>query len=221
MRLSEARGHAEWLQSLMRPYCRRIEIAGSIRRGADEVKDIELVAIPRWETKPGSALSLFGTEPVRVNLLYQWAQAVTGPGGKLSGRLRWIKPGARDVIDWHIKEDGKYWRALMSGIKLDIFLPHADNWGLIYLIRTGAREFSSAILGYAKQRSPYESESSYFERKNLKEKPEGYLVERATGRRVVTPEERDVFDLLKLKYVEPHLRLGWQSIKPLQERSRP
>jgi DNA polymerase/3'-5' exonuclease PolX len=216
MHLNEAHAIADWLSSLMRPYCQRIEIAGSIRRRSDEVKDIELVAIPRFETKPGSELSLFETEPERVNLLYQWAKRETRPEGKLAGRVRWIKPGTHDVIDWPIKEDGKYWRALVrGGIKLDIFLPCPENFGLIFLIRTGAKDFSSAILGYAKQHTPYETERSYLERHGLKGKPESYLVERKTGQRVVTREERDVFALLNLKYVEPRQRLGWQSIKPL------
>jgi len=46
MRLSEAKAIAEKYLRLLKPYCSRIEIAGSIRREKPEVKDIEIVAIP-------------------------------------------------------------------------------------------------------------------------------------------------------------------------------
>lgn len=45
--LETARAVAEQLVFLMSPHCERIEIAGSIRRGKAEVKDIELVLIPK------------------------------------------------------------------------------------------------------------------------------------------------------------------------------
>lgn len=47
--LAQARAVADLLVSYLAPACERIEIAGSIRREVPEVKDIELVAIPRWE----------------------------------------------------------------------------------------------------------------------------------------------------------------------------
>lgn len=47
MRLSEALKIAEWVKSELAPHCERIEIAGSIRRKKPDVKDIEVVAIPK------------------------------------------------------------------------------------------------------------------------------------------------------------------------------
>ena len=38
---------AEQTRDILKPYCERIEIAGSIRRKKSEVKDIEIVAIPK------------------------------------------------------------------------------------------------------------------------------------------------------------------------------
>lgn len=38
---------AEKVKALLKPYCQRVEIAGSIRRKKNEVKDIEIVAIPK------------------------------------------------------------------------------------------------------------------------------------------------------------------------------
>ena len=45
MKLDEARKLAGELREQLKPYCIRIEIAGSIRRQRSNVKDIELVAI--------------------------------------------------------------------------------------------------------------------------------------------------------------------------------
>jgi len=47
MKLEEARKIAEKYLDLLEPFCRRIQIAGSIRREKPEVHDIELVCIPK------------------------------------------------------------------------------------------------------------------------------------------------------------------------------
>jgi DNA polymerase/3'-5' exonuclease PolX len=46
MKLTAARDIANHWLEVFKPYTKRIEIAGSIRREKDEVKDIELVVIP-------------------------------------------------------------------------------------------------------------------------------------------------------------------------------
>ncbi|MFH1640834.1 MAG: hypothetical protein ABIA66_02590, partial [Candidatus Omnitrophota bacterium] len=43
---------AEDVVRLLRPYCTRIEIAGSIRRTRSEVSDIEIVCIPKTMMVP-------------------------------------------------------------------------------------------------------------------------------------------------------------------------
>lgn len=51
MILSQALAIAEKTKAELAPYCHRIEIAGSIRREKQHVKDIEIVAIPKpYET---------------------------------------------------------------------------------------------------------------------------------------------------------------------------
>jgi DNA polymerase/3'-5' exonuclease PolX len=49
MELSRAREIAKRVLVLLRPFCERAEIAGSIRRGKPEVGDIEIVVIPKDE----------------------------------------------------------------------------------------------------------------------------------------------------------------------------
>lgn len=210
MWIKEAFEAASALVEEMRPFCERVEIAGSIRRGCQEVKDVELVVIPR--RLPGNVLDLFGTTE-EVNSLHAWALEAEG-----RGLLRWIKTGTSEVIPWTPKPEGKYWRGLVrETVKLDLFLARPDNFGLIFLIRTGHKKFSSGVLGHAKRNTPYQTESSYFEEHEIKGRgePEGYLVEKKRwGRRVETPEERDVFDLLRLEWVEPRDRVGFEAVRP-------
>jgi len=195
VRLREAKIVAERLAELMRPYCVRIEIAGSVRRSCPEVKDVELVAVPRWEERPTAAPSLFAAEAERANLLHEWATGDAAGAG-----VRWIKPGAPNVVDWGPKPEGKYWRALVEdSIKLDLFLAAPENYGLILAIRTGSAEFSQGLMTYAKHRTPYHVEGGYLRRR------EGALLE--------TPEERDVFKALKLDYVEPGERTGQHMVR--------
>lgn len=54
MRLEEAKRIAERVKSTLTPYCDRIEIAGSIRRGKPIVHDIDIVLIE----KPEAALTI-------------------------------------------------------------------------------------------------------------------------------------------------------------------
>lgn len=200
MKLQEARTIAEGLARTMARHCHRVEVAGSVRRSCSEVKDIELVAVPRWESLPVSTLPLFGAESEPVNLLHRWAVTDAASGGQSWGRLRWIKPGTSEVVDWEPKPEGKYWRALVDGrIKLDLFLASPENYGLILAIRTGCAEFSQALMTYAKLRTAYHVEG-------------GYLRDRE-GRALETREERDVFGLLGLDYVEPAGRTGQHAVR--------
>lgn len=200
MKLQEARTIAEGLARTMARHCHRVEIAGSVRRSCSEVKDVELVAIPRWESLPVSSLPLFGAESEPVNLLHRWAVTDAPAGGQSWRRLRWIKPGTSELIDWEPKAEGKYWRALVDGrVKLDLFLASPENYGLILAIRTGCAEFSQGLMTYAKLRTRYHVEG-------------GYLRDQA-GAALETREERDVFGLLGLDYVEPAARTGQHAVR--------
>jgi DNA polymerase/3'-5' exonuclease PolX len=192
--LKQASAIAEHYREEMRPYVERIQIAGSVRRGCPQVRDIELVAIPKFEPIPHDGASLFDnrTEEESLNLLHRWATRGEGTS------IRWIKPGTSEIVTWEPKPDGKYWRGLLrEGIKLDLFLCRRENWGLILAIRTGSAEFSQALVTHARDIGMPSIE--------------GYLTN--AGQRIVTPEEHDVFDQLQLNYVDPLDRTGREKLR--------
>lgn len=186
MQLTQAQNLAERILVSMEGWTLRAEVAGSIRRRKEEVKDIEIVAIPMY----GEAEDLFGHQ--RRNLLYDWASQM-----EQENRIHWIKPGISEVVRWPLNKHGKYWRGWLvrAEVKLDLFLCQSDNWGVIFLERTGSSNFNIKLVTEAPRRSGH-----YFSN--------GYLLDKQ-GNKVLTFEERDVFDALGLAYVEPEQRNEW------------
>ncbi|MBA9078964.1 hypothetical protein [Rufibacter quisquiliarum] len=187
MELQKALKIANYLCKGLAPYCERIAIAGSVRRGKADVKDIELLAIPKRETRGEPIQDLFGnvTAPaLQVNMLCE--------GLKRVPKIRWIKPGTSEIIDWPLKNEAKYFRGYIDScdIKVDIFTARECTWGYQMAIRTGPAEFSQALvqkwlrLGYQGQG--------------------GMLTK--YGKLVPVREEKDLFDLLYMEYVLPHKR---------------
>lgn len=166
MNLLQAQTIAERLKAELAPYCERIEIAGSIRRQKAEVKDIELVVIPKRVVA-----DMFGTatepHPDFCRIINALEKVKGEPTGKYTQRI------------------------LPEGIKVDIFIADADNWGLIYAIRTGSADFSYKILGGAWVRCGYKSVN-------------GYLMSGDT--RVPVREEAELFALLRLPFTPPEER---------------
>lgn len=85
---------------------------------------------------------------------------------------------------------GKYTqRVLPSGMTLDLFMATPENWGVIFAIRTGSAEFSHRRLAARWAQLGYKCEG-------------GILVHR-DGMRVAVREERELFDLLGIPWVDP------------------
>lgn len=193
MRFADARTLATEIQEMMQPYCERIEIAGSIRRNVLEVKDLELVCIPKWEVRPTA--SLFG-ETERVNLLHE---ALTTFCGAVD--VQWIKPSVSEIVPWRIQPDGKYWRALvaapqLSTVKLDLFLCRRENWGVIFTIRTGSADFSRELVTRVRDGGVYRVQGG-----SLMRQPPTTL-----DAEVVCLEEQEFFDYCGIKYLAPSMR---------------
>lgn len=69
MLYTEAKPIADNLKVLLEPYCERIEIAGSIRREKEIVKDIEIVLIPKNANK---LFNVLGLHLLKLNRDFQY-----------------------------------------------------------------------------------------------------------------------------------------------------
>ena len=124
MNLAQAELIARALVAELEPYTERLEVAGSVRRAKAEVKDIELVAIPRYEERESvGQAGLFGETPppTQVNLLHQALTALDAEGD----RVQTIKPGTHNIVRWPLTPSGRYWRLYLPkpDLKVDLFVP--------------------------------------------------------------------------------------------------
>lgn len=124
MRLQQAQLIANKYLHQLQPYCEKIEVAGSIRRQKSEVKDIELICIPKKvQTNEDMFAPTYGRMP-------QFAALVNG--------LERIKGDPAE---------GKYCaRMLPEGIQLDLFICTRENWGYQLALRTGPAMFSKSLV---------------------------------------------------------------------------
>lgn len=114
---------ASHIVETLRPYCDRIEIAGSLRRKRQYIGDIEIVAIPKQDK------DLFGNlipDSFPLDQFLQEKQVKLSKNGKLYKQFTY----------------GSY--------TVDLFLPTSPaHWGSIYSIRTGSHEFNLWLMNVA------------------------------------------------------------------------
>jgi DNA polymerase/3'-5' exonuclease PolX len=188
---------AQELIEYLWPHCSRIEIAGSLRRQKAEVKDIELVVIP----KPSVSITqrdMFGeivgtTEKVG---LHDAVEMLIND----SDLAAW----SRDVA---VPRWGDRYKRLLhtpSGIACDLFITDRRRWGYQHVIRTGPAEFSKAIVTLAMRRRMHFSDSLLHghARHKGKDCPRG---ERCTYI-VPTESEQELFTALRLPVWQPDKR---------------
>lgn len=158
---------AEALMEEMRPFVEQVAIAGSLRREKAQVGDIEIVAIAKVPR------DLFGdpTRGLRSLDLF------------LAGRY-----------DMH-KDGRKYKSFEYEGVPVDLFLATPQNWGYIFMLRTGSAAFSHRMV------------TPTFVGGLL---PPGVSVRGGTvfvnGRAVEVPTEQELFSLWGLEVVPPPQR---------------
>lgn len=215
--LAEAQRIAwDWVRVLA-PDCERIEVAGSIRRKCETVGDVEIAAIltPGKPEQVALLPGLAGTEKQKLPPLFERIHdlenfrngtspilVTKGTPGLLNGQARYLQ-----IYDRTEK------------IYLDLFLATKETWGVIFTIRTGSAEFSHGLMLHANRigLTSYQGRlvpaAEVIRGKNGKPKAMGLAVP------FETPEERDVFEALKIQWIEPEERHGVLDIKPLSRRS--
>lgn len=184
MPLDEAKAKAQDILEKLKPFCDRIEIAGSIRRGCETVGDIEIVCTP---TKV--LVAFFDTghpNDWSTNEPFRW-------------ELNTIAPTVvRGTVDGHYTQ-----RLLRDQTKLDLFMPRPADFGRIFAIRTGSKEFSCRLALRWTQMG-FTGIGGYLTRAGESCKLRGQWIEK--GEVVAFKTEKAFFDFLGIDYVEPRAR---------------
>jgi len=187
--LYEAQIIADKVRQYISPAMTRVEVAGSIRRQKDVVGDIEICGIPDDREK-------------LIKLLGDVGQH--------------IKPGVPGVVLWKPKTSAKYLRVrLEEGINLDVFLASPQNWGGLFMMRTGS--------GASPDGNPFHGFVPAIFQRWKKLSGGGRMTDcmptMPTGEQLWIPEEQDFFDLLEMNFVPPEQRITKGAIKKHTKRS--
>lgn len=176
---SVAKGIAEAFAENIRPYCLRVELAGSLRRETTHVGDIEIVAIPY------RIVDLFGEEreegPTELDRYLDGENHHFSSRGAKYQRINLMEAIGADPI-------------LVS---VDLFLPTSRTWGSIFTIRTGGWEFSRWLVTSQLAGGAAPVGITFREGRVYK-----------GGRLLSTPEEADVFAAVGLAFIPPKQRIG-------------
>lgn len=187
MKHAEALSLANDVVAVLRSACVRVEIAGSIRRGKDEVKDIEIVAIPDLNIKPGRIPIEFGKPvPVQHKTKLDEVLAFQRDHFKIKFEKQGDKYKKFTLIDWEISVD------------LFLVTPPA-SWGVQCLIRTGPAEFSHWMVTQRRYGGALP---------NSVRVKDGAVWDEGDGSKYNLPEEEDVFKLCDLNFVPPGKRVA-------------
>lgn len=178
---------AEAVAGMLRDGCTRIEIAGSIRRGAPDAKDIEIVCVAKHQPDlfGGTGFDLLN-ETVRLRVRehrLQWRKSKGGFGATEPSDLtdrRYYALGTVEQEPWAI----------------DLFCVRPPaQWGAIFAIRTGPAEYAQKLVTAAHS-------------KMLKCEG-GRLVSLAVatnGQEMATPDERDFILACGMQFLPPNQR---------------
>jgi hypothetical protein len=116
------------------PACSLCGFAGSLRRGVPLVSDIEIVAVPFFDT---------------VSDLFE-EQATTRTYSRLSEVLQLLLDAGVLRWDEQTKRNGNLYKRFvlpaLGGIGVDLFLADQDNYGYILALRTGPADWSHALV---------------------------------------------------------------------------
>lgn len=181
--LSEASAIADKVLRHIAPALDRGEVAGSIRRQKPIVGDVEIVAI---STQRDQLLKLL--EDVGQH----------------------IKPGVPGAVPWAPKATAKYLRVrLNEGMNLDLFLATPNNWGGLFMMRTGSgadldgNSFNGFVPGIFSRWKKMSGGGRMTE----------CMPTMPSGEQLWVPEEQDFFEILEMDFVPPVQRTSKNVIK--------
>jgi DNA polymerase/3'-5' exonuclease PolX len=186
--LADAQSFADEIVGLLEPGCERLEVAGSIRRGAGVVGDIEIVAMPKIVVERDPSV-LWADSTMERDLLVECIDHAVSVGrlAREAGAGRYEKL-----------------RHVESGLQVDVFVvrPPAE-WGVILLLRTGPARFSQEFVTEVRARGMHVAKGA------LHEGPGHDDPGKCRCPVIATPEESDVFREVDMAEVPPEFRGVW------------
>lgn len=192
MQLDKAKEIAQGVLDHLKPYAEIIHIGGSIRRQKPEVKDIEIIMLPKFVVVNEQG-SLFGesekTEKVHPEIL----TVLNNAGKILKGNI-----------------EGRYMQIdLSQGIKLDLFMPQKHDYYRILAIRTGSSSFANYKIAWGWKKKGWVGTSDGLRLNSECVQKSGGTYECKEQEPTLPPEwksEEEFFNWLGLEWAEPKLR---------------
>ena len=118
--------------ALLAPWCERVMVAGSLRRGRESVGDVEILYVPKLEVRP---LDMFATEQVNVTEAVLSRALVADVLAKRPNKLGGFAWGAQNKLAVHVG----------SGMPVDLFATTEACWWNYLVCRTGPAESNMRI----------------------------------------------------------------------------
>lgn len=131
MRLEDADVYAARVVRCIENLCSRIQVAGSVRRRRPTVQDIDIVAVPRDLSIPGTGLRPTGDST--------WNGIATRLKVRLN--MREIRKG-KELITMAFND---------VDLQVDVYRAQPETWGVLLLIRTGSIDHNIMMCSHARR----------------------------------------------------------------------
>jgi DNA polymerase (family 10) len=110
------------------PFCSKVEVAGSFRRGRETINDLDIVVQP----KPAPVGALDSWSGMIKALRYEFDAVTEKQGDKL----------ATLYVPFNSKE-------VPGHVQVDLYRADPNTWGILLLVRTGSKEFNVFLCNRA------------------------------------------------------------------------
>lgn len=195
MKFEQAKNIALNIWEGLKPYCDIVKIAGSIRREKPEVKDIEIVALPKMIM----GKDLFGNDTEKVRS-QDFKNLILGLGDVIKGKV-----------------DGKYMQIHMAepDINVDLFMPDDFDFYRQFAIRTGSADWTARFIaggwkaiGWCGSDAGLRLQSECEGTKGPDGKTKWKCIVPKDQQTLPThwKSEKELFEWLKIKWIEPKSR---------------
>ena len=193
MLLQKGEIYSKRIVEILEPHCSVINIAGSIRRKKTEVKDIEIVAIPK-----------------KIFIPYDLFEKERGYSVPIAGFVNALTQFTDTVVKG--KPDGRYMQIKVKGDEtLDLFMPQEEDYFRQFAIRTGSADFSQKVIAAAWVRNGWVGTHN-----GLRKRIDCVQTLDSSTWNLSNPEpelppiwdsEQDFFKWLQIDYVKPENRI--------------